>query len=244
MRLYGLLGRNIDYSFSRKYFTEKFNNERIKDAVYQNFDVQSINDFSTIIQQNPTLKGLNVTIPYKEQIIPYLTEVSEQALQIGAVNTVKIVDRNNIIGYNTDVYGFEMSLFPMLKPTDTKALIFGTGGASKAVQYVFNQKGIIFKVVSRNIDQFNTIGYDKVNDLLPSHTILINTTPLGTFPNVDQTLDINYNLLAKTHLVFDLVYNPKETLLMKKAKSQGAKTQNGYHMLVNQAEKSWEIWNS
>lgn len=243
MKLYGLLGKNISYSFSKKYFSEKFVQESITDAVYQNFDIPSIDNFRNVIDNNPTLKGLNVTIPYKEQVMPFLTEIHTQAQEVGAVNTIKVIDKNNLIGFNTDVYGFDKSLSALLKSHHNQALIFGTGGASKAVRYVLEQKGIAYKIVSRDLNGGNFINYQIVDEFLPTHTLLINTTPLGTFPDVNQAVGIDYNLIGDRHLAFDLIYNPEETLFMKKAKLQGALTQNGYQMLVNQAEKSWEIWN-
>lgn len=241
---FGLLGRNISYSFSAQYFAEKFKRLKLRNHQFHTFDIDSINSFTTIISSYPNLKGLSVTIPYKEQIIPFLDDLSEEAKIIGAVNSVKI-SNHKCIGYNTDTIGFENSFKLLLEPHHKMALILGTGGASKAVQFVLNQLAIPFKLVSRTQKNSLTISYDSIDDtILKSHQIIINCSPVGTFPGVDKAPKIPYHLLNQTHYLFDLVYNPTETLFLKNGKSRGAVVKNGYDMLKFQAEKSWEIWNN
>ena len=243
MKIFGLIGKNINYSFSAKYFSEKFENEKIENSVYKNFDIPDITYFPQIIKKNKELKGLNVTIPYKEEIIPYLDKLSRKAEEIGAVNCIKITKKGNLKGYNTDVFGFKKSLKPLLKPNHTKALILGTGGASKAVAYVLEKLGIEYKYVSRN-PQKDEFSYPDISQaIMEEYTLIINTTPLGTFPNIEQCPEIGYEYFSDTHIAFDLIYNPSETKFLRLAKEKGATTKNGYDMLVFQAEKSWEIWN-
>lgn len=241
-QLFGLLGKNISYSFSKGYFAAKFKNENIQNSDYQNFDLKDILQVSDVFS-NSIIKGLNVTIPYKESIIPFLDELSEDAKQIGAVNTIKIKD-NKKIGYNTDVIGFQKSLEPLLKSHHKKAMILGTGGASKAVKFVLNQMDIDFIVVSR-APKNKEISYKEITSEIQSkYLIVINCTPLGTFPNIKQSPDILYHHLSENHILFDLIYNPSETTFLKKGKQQGAKVKNGLEMLELQAEASWNIWNS
>lgn len=243
MRIFGLVGRNISYSFSEKYFSDKFKNENIPDSVYKNFDIPDITYFPQIIKKNKQLKGLNVTIPYKEEIIPYLDKLSEKAEEIGAVNTIRITKKGKLKGYNTDVYGFEKSLTPLLKPHHTKALILGTGGASKAVAWVLKKLGITYQYVSRNPDS-QQLAYSEVSErILQDYTIVVNCTPLGTFPNVGDCLPLNYRGFSPKHIAFDLIYNPSETRFLQQAKQNGAVAINGLQMLTLQAEKAWEIWN-
>ncbi len=242
-RVFGLLGKSLVHSFSKNFFTEKFQKESISDAVYQNFELPSIADFKELVKANTELCGLNVTIPYKEDIIPYLDRLDKEAVQIGAVNTIKI-DGEELLGYNTDVFGFHRSLAAVLKSHHERALILGTGGASKAVAHVFQKLGVDFKFVSRNPakDQFS---YEDLNEyVLKYFTVIVNTTPLGTFPKVVDYPNIPYQLLTDKHLLYDLVYNPAETSFLKRGKEKGAAILNGHRMLVLQAEKSWEIWNS
>lgn len=244
MKIFGLIGKNINYSFSAKYFSEKFENEKIENSVYKNFDIPDITYFPQIIKKNKELKGLNVTIPYKEEIIPYLDKLSRKAEEIGAVNCIKITEKGNLKGYNTDVFGFKKSLKPLLKPHHTKALILGTGGASKAVAYVLGKLGIKYKYVSRN-PQKDEFSYSEVSQaIMKEYTLIVNTTPLGTFPGIGQFPEIGYKYFSDKHIAFDLIYNPSETAFLRLAKEKGATTKNGYDMLVFQAEKSWEIWNS
>ena len=240
---YGLVGRNISYSFSKQYFTAKFNNENIKASQYDNYPIDTIENFPSIIKNNPTIIGLNVTIPYKEVVLEYLDEVHPIVQKIGAVNTIKITQDKKIIGYNTDVYGFELALKLKLKETHQKALLLGTGGAAKAVKFVLEKLQIPFLVVSRN-PTGNQLHYTAINEaLLLSYQLIINTTPLGTFPNVDFAPDIPYQFLNSEHYLFDLVYNPSKTLFLAQGEKQGAAIQNGLKMLEFQAEKAWEIWN-
>lgn len=243
MNIFGLVGKNIDYSFSAGYFSEKFRSEKIDNSLYKNFDIPDITYFPQIVKKNKGLVGLNVTIPYKETIIPYLDELSEVAEQIGAVNCIKINKKGELKGYNTDVYGFLKSLQPLLKPHHAKALILGTGGASKAVSFVFKQLNIEYKVVSRTPNKDNFTYSDLTQEVMKSFLIIVNCTPLGTYPDVEDAPALNYDFLSSNHLVFDLIYNPSETTFLKLAKQKGALTKNGYDMLVFQAEKAWEIWN-
>ncbi|WP_335965924.1 shikimate dehydrogenase [Galbibacter sp. PAP.153] len=239
---FGLLGRNISYSFSQGYFTEKFKELGLTGYSYVNFDVQKIEDFQEIINSTKGLVGFNITIPYKEAIFPYLTAIDPEAKEIGAVNVVKVVP-NGLKGYNTDVHGFKESLRPHLKPWHTNALILGTGGASKAVAHALKSLQIPYKYVSRTASS-GKIGYGDLNAAtISKHTVIINCTPLGTFPNVEQKPAIPYQFLTDRHLVFDLIYNPPQTSFMKHAQAQGATAVNGHEMLKLQAEKAWEIWN-
>lgn len=241
-KLYGLIGRNISYSFSKKWFTEKFAKENLP-CSYKNFDIDSIEVLPEVLSDNiQILKGLNVTIPYKEEVFQYLDEIDNQAEKIGAVNTIKIVDKYYLKGYNTDVYGFKNSIKPLLKRHHKKALIFGTGGASKAVKYVLKKLAIPFTVVSRNPSKTQLSYNDLSEDLIAQNTILINCTPLGTSPNITECVPIPYNAITPNHLLYDLIYNPVETTFLKKGKEQGATIKNGLEMLQLQAEKSWEIW--
>jgi len=242
-RQFGLIGKNISYSFSKNYFSEKFNLEEIEDCTYSNFDIQYIEDFPSILIKNPKLKGLNVTIPYKEIIIPYLYTLSDIAFTIGAVNVIKIGKNGNLKGYNIDWYGFYHSLKPMLEAHHKKALIIGTGGASKAVGYALNLLNIDYKFVSRN-PGLNNLEYHEVNEnTFQDYHIIINCTPLGTFPETENYPPIPYSYFSENHIAYDLIYNPVETKFLKKARLKGSKTKNGYEMLLLQAEKAWEIWN-
>ncbi len=239
---YGLVGKDISYSFSKKHFTDKFQTLHYDNCEYLNFDIPSIKDFPKIFSETKGLKGLNVTIPYKEEIIPYLDSLSKNAKKIGSVNTIVISKKKKLKGYNTDFYGFKKSLKPLLKSNHTKALILGTGGASKGVAFALKKLNIEYDFVSRNPDEFQ-ISYDEIDAaIFEEYTIIINTTPVGTFPDVDVCPNLDYNLFTKKHIAYDLVYNPEETMFLKKAKEQGATTKNGYEMLLFQAEKSWEIW--
>lgn len=243
MRKFGLLGKNISYSFSRGYFTEKFSREGIY-ATYENFDLQNISEFPNVLKKNPDLAGLNVTIPYKEQIIPFLDGLDPVASEIGAVNTLKIEKSGKLTGFNTDHFGFAEAIRPYLKKHHKKALILGTGGASKAVLYALQSLGIEARFVSRNPGK-NILGYDQLGEqILSEYTIIVNCTPLGTFPNTNQYPPVQAELISSNHLVFDLIYNPPLTKLMELAQSRGATVVNGQKMLEFQAEKAWEIWNS
>lgn len=242
-KLFGLLGRNIDYSFSRQYFTERFERDEQQDFSYVNFDVEDIANFPSIIKNNRNLKGLNVTIPYKETVVPFLDKMSANAEKIGAVNTIKFTKKGYLKGYNTDFYGFKKALRPLLQPHHQKALILGTGGASKGVAFALEKLGILYSFVSRQATE-NTIHYNRINaTTFDNYQIIINCTPIGTSPDVDKFPDLPYEFFTDKHIAFDLIYNPEETAFLKKAKANGAAIKNGYDMLVFQAEKSWKIWN-
>lgn len=244
MRNFGLIGFPLGHSFSKRYFSEKFETEKI-DARYELYELEKIEKFSDLIQ-DVELSGLSVTIPYKEQVIPYLHELDETAAQIGAVNAIRFIrtaDKLILKGYNTDAIGFENSLKPHLKPQHNKALILGTGGASKAIIYVLGKLGIECKSVSRTA-QNGQLSYADLNEnLLANYKLIVNATPLGTFPNTNACPDIPYQYLSNEHLLFDVVYNPSETLFMKKGIEKGAYALNGEAMLIGQAVAAWEIWN-
>ncbi|MBS9773672.1 MAG: shikimate dehydrogenase [Tenacibaculum sp.] len=243
-KLFGLLGRNISYSFSKKYFTDKFNMLNLNNYEYVNFDIDDIENFPNILKENKNiLKGMNVTIPYKESIIPYLDKIDKKAQEIGSVNTIKITKKGKLKGYNTDEYGFKKSFKPLLKTHHKKVLILGTGGASKAIAYTLEKMGIEYKFVSRNPKE-NQFSYANITEKeMQEYTIIINCTPLGTHPNINKCPNIPYNFLNENHLLYDLIYNPEETLFLKKGKNKGATIKNGLEMLKLQAEKSWKIWN-
>jgi shikimate dehydrogenase len=244
MKTYGLVGYPLTQSFSQKYFTQRFENEKI-DAQYLNFSIESIGEFPEILDDNESLEGLNVTIPYKEKVIPFINELDSIAQKVGAVNLIKIGERKSkpyLIGSNSDVYGFKQSLKPFLKPHHTNALILGTGGASKAVRYVLKELGISYKLVSRK-PKTDWLTYSDITpQLLKDSPLIINTTPLGMFPNIDGCPTLPFEAINGNHLVFDMVYNPLQTILLKKSADAGANTLNGYQMLILQAEKSWEYW--
>lgn len=240
---FGLLGKNIDYSFSRKYFTEKFRREGLGHCEYVNFDIEDINEFKAIDLEN--VKGLNVTIPFKESIIDYLDKIDLNAAQIGAVNTIKVNGDGELIGHNTDAYGFEMSLLPSLGKYHKNALILGTGGASKAIAFVLNKLDITYKFVSRNPKGDNQISYSEITDEeVKNHLLIVNSTPLGTHPDVEKRPDIPYKSITGKHLLYDLIYNPEKSKFLSSGEKQGATIINGLKMLELQAEKSWEIWNA
>lgn len=244
MHKLGLLGRNISYSFSKGYFSKKFETESLP-YVYENFDLERISEFNSVLQNNPELIGFNVTIPYKEQIIPLLNTLDDTAKEIGAVNTVKVQKDGTLKGYNTDYYGFQASLQPFLKAQHKTALILGTGGASKAVAYALKNLGISFEFVSRTPrENVKFIYKDLTEDIIKEHTVIINCTPLGTHPNVNQCPDIPYDGLTPEHLVYDLIYNPEQTKFLTCGDIKNAITVNGSKMLELQAEKAWEIWNT
>ncbi len=245
-KLYALVGKNISYSFSRGYFTEKFETLQLHDHQYINFDFQCMDEFMPKLKEHTSeLKGMNVTIPYKLQIFDYLDEIDEEAKTIGAVNTIKILEDGRLKGYNTDVYGFEKSLIPLLRPIHKKALILGTGGASKAVAHVLEKLQIAYSFVSRSNTNTKCISYDVLDEaIIGSHLLIINCTPLGTHPNIADCPALPYQFIAENHLLYDLIYNPAETKFLKKGKKNGAVIKNGMEMLEQQAEKAWEIWNS
>lgn len=240
---YGLIGKNIDYSFSRTYFADKFDKKKDNRSTYVNFDIQQISEFPELLSTHDDIRGLNVTIPYKQSIIPYLDSLSKKAKKIGAVNTIQITKKGKLKGYNTDWYGFYHSLKPLLKYSHKRALILGTGGASRAIEYALNKLGIKYQFVSRTASEDSLTYQDLNQEILSNHTVLINTTPVGTFPNVDQHPEVPMEYITSKHIVYDLIYNPEETTLMKLAKEKGATVKNGYEMLVLQAEKAYKIWN-
>ncbi|WP_111309552.1 shikimate dehydrogenase family protein [Confluentibacter sediminis] len=244
MHKLGLLGKNISYSFSRTYFKSKFEKEGILDVSYENFDIEDISLFPSIIENTYGLKGLNVTIPYKQVVMPYLDDIDEKAKTIGAVNTIKVKKDGKLIGYNTDCYGFEKSIKPYLTPRHKKALILGTGGASKAISYVLQELNIEYHYVSRTASEHSHFTYNDLNEtIIKEFDIVINCTPLGTFPNIDNCPNIPYQAITDKHILYDLIYNPLETKFLKLGKEHSATIINGLKMLELQAEKAWSIWN-
>lgn len=238
----GLIGKHISYSFSKAYFTKKFKNENLA-FEYENFDIKDVSEFPNILKANKNLVGLNVTIPYKEQVIPFLDSISSTAKKIGAVNTIKISKTGKLKGYNTDWYGFKKSIKPHLKPQHTKALILGTGGASKAIAYALKKLKIKFDFVSRTANENARFSYSELTDaIINSYPIIINSTPIGTHPNINNCPNIPYARITSKHLLYDLVYNPSETKFLAYGKAKGATTCNGSDMLKYQAEKAWKIW--
>ena len=244
-KVFGLLGKDIEYSFSRGYFTEKFKKLDLQKCRYVNFDLQKIEDFTAVIKEGgDSLGGINVTIPYKEEVMKYLDQLDETAKAIGAVNTIKFTKRGNLKGYNSDVVGFEKSIFPLIKKHHKRALILGTGGASKAIAYALKKNDIKFKFVSRNPEGKKEISYqDLTEEIMEKYQIIINSSPVGTSPNTDRCPDIPYQFITEKHLLYDLIYNPEVTTFLAKGKAQGATIKNGYEMLQLQAEESWRIWN-
>ena len=245
MDKYGLIGFPLKHSFSQQFFTNKFSVEGI-DARYEKFEIPDISQFSQIITENPALRGLNVTIPYKEKVIAYLDGLDAKAEEIGAVNVIKFVRAEHglkLIGYNSDVVGFSNSIAPLLQSYHKKALILGTGGASKAVKRGLLDLGIESVYVSRTAREGILSYQDLSEDVIDEFTVIVNSTPLGTFPEVDAAADIPYHLLTTKHLLYDLVYNPEETKFLRLGKEYGATVKNGYEMLELQALAAWEIWN-
>ena len=246
MDKYGLIGYPLGHSFSRDFFNEKFRNEGI-DAEYVNFEIPDISRFPEILTENPDLRGLNVTIPYKEKIISYMDTLSEEARQIGAVNVVRVSKRKGqtyLKGFNSDVIGFTRSIEPLLEPKHKKALILGTGGASKAIRYGLEQLGLEYRLVSRTPRE----GVWSYNQLTPEtmqeYTVIVNCTPVGMYPHPDACPPLPYEAIGHDHLLYDLVYNPEETLFLRKGRGQGAITKNGLEMLLLQAYAGWEFWHS
>jgi len=245
MRLFALIGYPLSHSFSEKYFTEKFIREQITDATFKLFPIETIELLPQMIQSNGNLNGFAITIPHKKTIIPYLHSKTDAVKKMGACNCVRIID-GKLYGHNTDVVGFEQSFIQYLQPNHTKALVLGTGGASAAIEFVLQKLAIDYVLVSRikNIAQ-NILSYADINDaIMKEYSVIINTTPLGTFPNVDEAPAIPYELISSQHYLFDLVYNPAETKFLQLGKLAGATTKNGYDMLVLQADENWKIWNT
>ena len=242
MRRFGLIGKTLKHSFSKNYFAKKFAEEGIHDCLYENFELTTISQFPQLIKDFPDLKGINVTIPYKTEVLRFLHHSNEMVSEIGACNCIRITD-GGLYGYNTDAVAFRESLKKNLQSRHQRALVLGTGGASKAVQYALKTLNINFIVVSRN-KTARQIGYDEVDkEVIESHNIIINTTPLGLYPDVNQAPPLRYDLVSPLHLLYDLIYNPSKTKFLEEGERQGAQIINGYEMLVGQAEESWRIWN-
>ncbi len=244
-RLFGLIGFPLTHSFSKKYFAQKIQQEAIDDVSYEQFEIDQPDKLLEVIAENPNLRGVNVTIPHKQAVISLLDEINDEAKRIGAVNVIKIKD-GRLVGYNSDYFGFKESLSAWLINRDIKALILGTGGASKAVHVALQDLGIPCRFVSRT-SQENHFTYEELlnqPELIKEFRLIINTTPLGTSPNTEDCPAIPYESLSSDHYLYDLVYNPSVTKFMSQGKDRGAKVKNGYEMLVLQAEKSWEIWNA
>lgn len=243
MRKFGLIGQTLEHSFSKKYFTEKFEKLGLKDCEYLEFPLDSMAGIVEVLKEHPDLIGLNITIPYKQQIMRRLNSVARIPQGLYACNCIKIID-GKLFGYNTDIVGFEKSLVPLLQPIHRKALVLGNGGAAAAVIYVLKKLGIEFQVVSRQLHEGSTLTYvDLDENTIRENLLIIHTTPLGMAPNENTSPPIPYEYLGKEHICYDLIYNPAETLFLQQAKRQGATVKNGEEMLILQAEESWEIWN-
>lgn len=261
MKHYGLIGYPLSHSFSQKFFTEKFKKEKIADHVYELFELKNLSDFPELLRANTKLCGLNVTVPHKIGILRYMDWISEEARSVGAVNCIRISSESAVLaafsgevgiqdhdfkleGFNTDVYGFEHSLKPLLQKHHTRALLLGNGGAARAVKCVLDKLKIEYILVTRRPDRRSVLFKDLTPKMVADHPLIINTTPLGTSPNIHECPPIPYEGITENHLLYDLIYNPEQTLFLKKGYDLGAATKNGYEMLVLQAEKSWEIWKS
>lgn len=243
MKKLGLIGYSLSHSFSKKYFENKFQQEKIEGYQYDLYELESIEGFNDLITQNSALVGLNVTIPYKEQVIPYLDTLSSEAQKIGAVNVIKIEENGQKVGYNSDYFGFRQSLVnTSWNLTNIQALVLGTGGASKAVQIALQDLNIPYQIVSRKPSSHGLVYEDLTEKFIQDFHLIINTTPLGMSPKIETYPDLPYTFIHENHLFFDLVYNPEKTIFLRKGETQGVKTQNGLEMLHLQAEKAWEIW--
>jgi shikimate dehydrogenase len=244
MRQFGIIGYPLSHSFSKQYFTNKFEKEGLTDCFYEMYPITDIYEVKKIIQDNPNLCGINVTIPYKQLILRHLTNANSIPLKLRACNCIKI-EGDKLIGFNTDAIGFEKSLLPLLTSNHNKALILGNGGAAQAVQYVLGKLNIDYKVVSRKLHDGSHLTYaDIADDIIDEYKLIINTTPLGTFPIVNECVDLPYDAITPQHILYDLVYNPEKTLFLKNGEQKGATIKNGYDMLILQAEENWRIWNS
>jgi len=247
MHQFGLIGYPLSHSFSKGYFSNKFEEEQIVNCRYENYPLDDIALLPELIKVNPDLKGLNVTIPYKEKVLSFLNEISPEAREIGAVNTIRIEKNNDsakLVGFNTDVYGFLESLKPLLEKHHQSALILGTGGASKAVKYALKSLGISYKFVSRNKIPEGFTYEELSEDIISKYTLIVNTTPLGTYPKTDEYPPLPWQFIGSNHFLYDLVYNPAVTNFLKQGLEHGSKTKNGLEMLHLQAEQAWKIWNS
>lgn len=247
MKVFGLIGFPLTHSFSQKYFTEKFRRELIQNVHYENFEIKNIDDLPALMETYPDLHGLNVTIPYKQAVMRYVDELDYSARKVGAVNVLKINSDRKMIGFNSDYYGFRASLETWLEGrlSGISALVLGTGGASRAVKAVLEDSNIAYKTVSRDMAKGDFIYYDLMENpqIIDNHTLIINTTPLGMFPQMNEAPQLPYDRFNSNYFLYDLIYNPEETLYLKKGKETGANIKNGMEMLILQAEKSWEIWN-
>ena len=243
MKRFGLIGFPLSHSFSKKYFTEKFAREGLTDHIYELFPIQSIDELPGVIASHPDLAGLNVTIPYKRSVLPYLDK-TELPVGLNATNCIRIND-GQLTGFNTDVIGFEKSFAPQLTSLHKKALVLGNGGATAAVVYVLKKLNLGYSIVSRRLHNDSTLTYEDIDsEILASHQVIINTTPVGTYPAVNESPAIPYEWITPQHYLFDLVYNPEKTMFLQQGETRGATIKNGYDMLVIQAEESWKIWNS
>lgn len=244
MRLYGLIGYPLGHSFSKQYFTDKFTKEGLNDCVFEAFPIPSIDEFPLLLKNNPDLKALCVTIPYKEQVLQFVNELSGEVKEIGAANSIKI-ECGKLTAYNTDIAGFKISFEEQLQPHHAKALVLGTGGAAKAVQYVLRQLKMDYLIVTRNIkNQPGHISYDSINAaLIKEYPVIINCTPVGMWPREEEAPLVPYDLLSPVNYLYDLVYKPVKTKFLQLGEEKGAIIKNGYDMLILQAEESWRIWN-
>ncbi len=247
MKKFGLIGYPLSHSFSQKYFTNKFKKDGILDCVYNNYPLESIEKLPELIQSDPELKGLNVTIPYKEKVLDFLDEIDKDAKEIGAVNTIRISRKDGVVrlkGYNTDVYGFRLPLEEVLSPKHSKALILGTGGAAKAVNWVLKSLGVETRFVSRNPKSDFDFSYNDLSEtVISDHKIIVNTSPIGMYPNIEAFPDIPYEGISAQHILYDLIYNPEQTMFLQKGGIKKATLLNGLPMLYLQAEKAWLVWN-
>ena len=244
MKRYGLIGYPLSHSFSQQYFADKFQSENISNCAYELFPIASIDELGNLLAAHPDLKGLNVTIPYKQLVLPYLTDISNLPGRLLACNCIKI-EGATLTGYNTDVIGFEESFKPLLQPHHTKALVLGSGGAAAAVTYVLRKLNIEYKIVSRTGGNGEALTYDEVDaSVIAEYPVIINTTPLGQYPNTQAAPALPYDAITSKHYLFDLLYNPSKTIFLQRGEEQGAAIKNGQEMLVIQAEESWRIWNS
>ena len=242
MRLFGLIGYPLSHSFSKEYFTKKFEREEITECRYDLFPIKTIDELPLLLRNNPELEGLNVTIPYKKQILRFV-DVFDMPNGLDACNCINITN-GNLVGYNTDVTGFERSLQPLLKSFHKKALVLGNGGATAAVIFVLKKLGISFEIVSRKLREGSTLTYGDIDKkIIEENTLIINTTPLGMYPDITTCPDIPYRFITEKHLLYDLIYNPKKTLFLQQGEERGAVIKNGEDMLILQAEESWRIWN-
>jgi shikimate dehydrogenase len=261
MKHFGLIGFPLSHSFSKKYFEDKFAHEKIVDHEYKLFPLEHISGLQALLHEHPNLCGLNVTIPHKITVLKYLDWVSHDAREVGAVNCIRISNESPVMaafngevgikghdfrleGFNTDIYGFERSLKPLLTNAHEKALVLGNGGAARAVKFVLDQLNIEYTIVTRKHSDESILFSELTQNMIDEHKLIINTTPLGTSPDVNECPLIPYQYIGSDHLLYDLIYNPEVTLFLQKGIEQGAMIKNGYEMLVLQAEKSWEIWNS